>query len=125
MPLFEVELNRVADGIGASTLTIRLHTAAPSDSNPTNARTTTGGGSYANGASLTAANISAASGGDIENTAAIDFVTATADVGTVTHWSAYRGSNPVAFGTLPSTAINNGDSFQINANSLQINGSTT
>ena len=125
MPLFTIELNRLADNIGASNLTIRLHTAAPTDAAPTNGRTTTGGGSYASGATLTAANISTASTGDIENSVAIDFGTATADVGTVTHWSAYRSTAPVAFGTLPSTAINNGDSFQINANSLQINGSTT
>ena len=125
MPLFEIELNRIADGIAASALTIRLHTAAPTDAAPTMGRTTTGGGSYVSGATLAATNISNASGGDIENTVAIDFGTATADVGTVTHWSAYRGTVPVAFGTLPSTAINNGDSFQINANSLQINGSTT
>ena len=31
MPLFTVELNRLADSIGASDLTIWLHTAAPSD----------------------------------------------------------------------------------------------
>ena len=28
MPLFDTELNRLADSIGASDLTIRLHTAA-------------------------------------------------------------------------------------------------
>ena len=125
MPLFNVELNRIADDIGASNWTVFLHTAAPTDGSPTNGRTSVGGGAYQNGATLTAANISAASNGDIQNTAAIDFGTATADVGTVTHWSAYRGGNPVAFGTLPSTTIANGDSFQINANSLQVNGAST
>ena len=125
MPLFTVELNRIADNIGASALTIRLHTAAPTNGAPTNGRTTAGGGAYANGVSLAASDISTAANGDIENTAAIDFGTATADVGTVTHWSAYRGTAAVAYGTLPSTTIADGDTFSINANSLQINGSTT
>ena len=46
MPLFTTELNRLADSIGASTLTIRLHTAAPTDASPTNGRVTAGGGVY-------------------------------------------------------------------------------
>ena len=125
MPLFVVELNRLADSIGASDLTIWLHTAAPTDASIANGRTTTGGGAYAAGMTLAAAGISAASAGDITNNAAIDFGTATANVGTVTHWSAVRGAAGVAYGTLPSTAINNGDSFQINAQTLDINGSTT
>ena len=125
MPLFTVELNRIADNIGNTDLTVRLHTAAPSDGAPTNGRTTTGGGAYANGATLASGDITNAAAGDIENDVAIDFGTASADVGTVTHWSAYRNTAPVAFGTLPSTTIENGDSFSINANSLQINGATT
>ena len=125
MPLFTVELNRLADSIGASDLTIRLHTAAPTNVAPTNGRTTDGGGAYASGATLAAANITNASDGDITNSATISFGTADADVGTVAHWSAYRGNDPVAFGTLPSTVINSGDSFSINANTLNINGATT
>ena len=125
MPLFEVELDRLADSIGASTLTIWLHTAAPTEANPAVNRTSAGGGAYAAGVALAASGISNASGGDITNNAAIDFGTATANVGTVTHWSAVRGSAGVAYGTLPSTTINNGDSFQINAQTLDINGSTT
>ena len=125
MPLFTVELNRLADSIGASTLTIWLHIAAPTDASPTNGRTTVGGGAYESGATLAATGISNASNGDITNNAAIDFGTADQVVGTVSHWSAVRGSTPVAYGTLPSTTINNGDSFQINAQTLDINGSTT
>ena len=125
MPLFDTELNRLADDIGASALTIRLHTAAPTNASPTNGRTTVGGTGYENGVTLASGDISAASSGDIENDVAIDFGTADDDVGTVTHWSAYRAAAAVAFGTLPSTAIHNGDTFQINANSLQINGSTS
>ena len=125
MPLFNTELNRLADDIGASALTIRLHTAAPTNASPDNGRTTVGGGAYEAGETLAASDITDASAGDIENNVAIDFGTADEDVGTVTHWSAYRGAAAVAFGTLPSTAINDGDTFQINANSLQINGSTS
>ena len=125
MPLFNTELNALADRIGRSDLTIRLHAAAPTNASPTNGRTTVGGTGYENGVTLASGDISAASSGDIENDVAIDFGTADDDVGTVTHWSAYRGSAPVAFGTLPSTAINDGDSFEINANSLQFNGSTS
>ena len=84
-----------------------------------------GGGGYENGVSVPTGNISAASNGDISITGDIDFGTADEAVGTVTHWSLYRGTDAVAFGTLPSTAIANGDSFKINADSLDINGSTT
>ena len=34
MPLFTVELNELADRIGRSNLTIRLHTAAPTNGKP-------------------------------------------------------------------------------------------
>lgn len=125
MPLFTIELNRLADSIGASTLTIRLHTASPTNGSPTNARTTAGGGGYETGTDLTAAQITNATNGDIENNVAIDFGTADDDVGTVTHWSAYRGTVAVAYGTLPSTTIASGDTFSINANSMQFNGSSS
>lgn len=125
MPLFTVELNRLADDIGASDLTIYLHTAAPSDADNDAGRITAASGGNYDGATLAAANISAASNGDISNSAAISFGTANANVGTVTHWSAFRGSAAVAFGTLTSTTINSGDTFQIAAGALQINGSTS
>lgn len=125
MPLYQLELNRLADDIVASDITVRLHTVAPTDANPTNGRTTQGGGNYASGVVVAAANWSAAASGDVSNNNAIDFGTASANVGTVVAWSAYRGVTPVAFGTLPSTTINDGDSFSINAGSLQINGNTT
>ena len=125
MPLFTRELNEVADYIGRSNLTIRLHTAAPTDASPTNGRTTAGGGAYESGATLTAANITAAANGDIENNVAIPFGTADEAVGTVTHWSAYRGADPVCYRSLPTTTIGSGDTFTINANSLDFMGSTT
>lgn len=125
MPLFTRELNELADRIGRSDLTIWLHTAAPTDADPDNGRTTVGGGAYESGKTLAAANISDASDGDISNSVAIDFGAADENVGTVTHWSAVRGTDAVAYGTLPNTAINDGDSFQINSGTLQINGSST
>ena len=125
MPLFTDELNRLANSIGASTLTIRLHTVMSTEANPTNGRTTTGGGSYESGASLTAGNISDGANGDISNSAAIAFGTADEDVGTVIGWSAYRGNAKVGFGTLPSTTIGDGDTFTINSGSLQFNGASS
>ena len=125
MPLFSRELNELADRIRRSTLTVYLHTATPSNANPTNGRVTSGGGSYSSGFAVTASNISMASNGDIMITVAMAFGTSTAALGTVTHWSAYRGSDPVAFDTLPNTTIGIGDTFTIDANSLALNGATS
>ena len=99
MPLFTVEQNRIADDFTSSTWTVYLHTASPSDSQPANARTTTGGGAYASGQTVAAGDFSVAATGDVQITAAIDFGSSTAAVGTVTHWSAYRSGSPVAYGT--------------------------
>ena len=66
-------------------LTIYLHTVSADRRRPDSlGRTTTGGGAYVSGAPLAAADITDAVDGDIVNTAAIDFGTATANVGTVT-----------------------------------------
>ena len=125
MPLFTSELNRLGDSIVASAVTIRLHTAAPTNASPTNGRTTVGGTGYENGISVAAGDWSVASSGDVENDNDIDFGTADDAVGTVTNWSAYRGVTPVGWGPLPSTTIANGDTFKINAGTLQLNGATT
>ena len=125
MPLFTVELNRIADAIVASDLTIRLHTAEPTDASPTNGRTTVGGTGYENGVTLTAANIGAAAAGDVSNTAAIAFGTADEAVGTVTWASAYRSAAPVGKWPLPSTVIADGDTFTIPIGALDLNGATT
>ena len=125
MPLFTRELNELADYIGRSNLTIWLHTAAPTNAIPAHGRTTVGGGAYEAGITLTAAQLTAAAMGDIESNVAIAFGTADEAVGTVIAWSAFRGSDAVAHGTLPSTVIGNGDSFSINANTLDFMGSTT
>ena len=125
MPLSTIELNRLANSIGASTLTIRLHTAAPSDNNPTNGRINIGGGTYESGYALTAGNISNSVNGDINNSVAIAFGTADDDIGIIRYWSAYRGNAFVAWGTIPNTTVNNGDTFTINSGSMNFNGSTS
>ena len=125
MPLFTVELNRLADSIGASDLTIWLHTAAPTNANIANGRTSVGGGAYENGLTLASTDISDAADGDITNDEDLDWPQADEAVGTVTHWSAVRGAAGVAFGTLPNTVIDSGDSFRINASTLDLNGATT
>ena len=125
MPLFTTELNRLADSIGASTLTIRLHTAIPSNASPTNGRLTAGGGTFETGQALTAGGISVAANGDITNNADITYGTTTEAAGTVAWWSAYRGNSPVGFGTLPSRVLGAGDTYKINAGTLDFNGSTS
>ena len=125
MPLFTVEENRLADSIGTSDLTIFLHTALPTDSAPASGRTAAGGGAFVNGATLAAASISAAANGDIDNDVAVDFGTATADVGIVVAWSAYRGAAPVCYRAITPRTVNIGDSFLFNANTMAINGSST
>ena len=126
MPFFETELNRLANDTSANPLTVFLHTDAPTDASPANARITTGGGLYASGATLAAADITAASNGDVSNSAAIAFGTVTANVGLPTHWSTYRSGAPHAFGTLPDDgAVNTGDTYTINSGSMQFNGAST
>ena len=125
MPLFTRELNELANYIGRSNWTVWLHTAAPTDADPTNGRTTVGGGAYESGAMLAAADIQDAVNGDIDNDVAVDFGTADEDVGTVTHWSAVRGSDGVVHGTVPNAIIASGDSFSINANTMDLAGSST
>ena len=126
MPLFLRELNALADRIKRSALTCYLHTAAPSDADTDNGRVTTGGGAFASGKAVPAgANITRDADGDLTVVGDIDFGTATADVGAVVGWSLFRGSDAVAYGTLPSTTINSGDTFKINGSTLQIAGTTS
>lgn len=78
------------------------------------------GGSYAR-QSVT---LSAASDGESSNTADIEFPTATADWGTVTHvalMDASTGGNVLMHSALDaSKTVNNGDTFKINAGDLDI-----
>ena len=125
MPLFLRELNELADYIGRDELTIWLHTALPTNADPTNGRTSVGGGAYEAGATLTAAGITVAANGDITNAAALAFGRADEDVGTVRHWSALRGADAVAFGAVTVTEIGLGDTFALNQGTIDINGSTS
>ena len=54
MPLFTRELNALADRIGRSDLTIRLHTAAPTERQPDQrpGELTVGGAAFVSGANL-------------------------------------------------------------------------
>ena len=125
MPLFDAELNRLADSIGDADLTIYLHTEVPTNADPTLGRVVAGGGLYQTGVTLAASDISDGLDGDIMNNVAIAFGTAAADVGVVTHWSSVRGAAPVGYGTLPATTINGGDTFSIDSGTLVFNGSTS
>ena len=84
-----------------------------------------GGGAFEAGLAVTAAQWTAASAGDVENDVAFDFGTADEAVGTVGWWSFIDANGEVGYGTLPSTVIADGDSFEIDANSLDFNGSST
>lgn len=125
MPLFLRELNELADRIKRSALTCHLHTAAPTDADIDGGRVTGGGAGYTGGQAVASANISRDADGDLTVTADIDFGAAGSDVGAVTHWSLVRGTDAVAYGTLPETEVLSGDTFKINANSLRINGTTS
>ena len=78
------------------------------------------GGSYAR-QSVT---LSAASDGESSNSADIEFPTATADWGTITHvalMDAASGGNVLMHSALDaSKTVNNGDTFKINAGDLDI-----
>lgn len=125
MPLFTEELNRRANNIGADDLTIFLSTGTPSNSDPDNGIVTIGGGLYESGSTLAAADISDAANGNIDNDAAISFGASDEEIVAANHWVAKRGTQFVAFGTLPETTIAVGGSFSINVNSMQFNGSST
>ena len=125
MPLFTIEQNRIANDVSASALTFRLHTAVPTNNAPTNGRVTGGGGLFATGVTIAASNLTVAANGDFQVNVDIDFGTATSAAGTVAWVSAYRGSAPVGYVTIPSTTIANADTFKINANTLHFNGSST
>ena len=125
MRLFVREQNELADRIARSDLTVYLHTAEPTDASPDNGRVTVGGGDYESGATYAAADISNASGGDIGFTADIDFGTADEAVGAVVFAVFERGNDAVGYIALPSTTIGNGDTFTINANSINFNSITS
>ena len=121
MPLFATELNRVADDMSASAMVAYAHTAAPTDADDDNGRIN------ATGIAMAATNWSAASAGDVTYNADVDFgVLDASNQRVVTHWSVYRGTAPVAFGSLASPiTVVAGGTFQINTGTIRLLGSTT
>jgi hypothetical protein len=116
--------NKVVDHVlGTATFTkptavyVALFTAAPSDSG---GGTEVSGGSYAR----VAATFSAASGGATSNSATIDFGTASASWGTITHMAIFDAStagNMLAWAPLAaSKTVASGDAFQVPAGSLTV-----
>lgn len=107
-----------------TTIAVALFTAAPSDSG---GGTEVTGGSYARvSVNPLDANWAATSGtnGQTSNVAAINFGTASASWGTVTHFGIYdatSGGNLLIWGALTaSKTVGSGDAFQIPASSLVI-----
>jgi hypothetical protein len=100
-----------------STIYVALFTSAPSDAG---GGTEVSGGSYAR----QAVTLTAASGGASENSADITFPTATADWGTITHLAlmdAETSGNMLMWTPLDaSKTVNNGDTFKINADDLDV-----
>ena len=125
MPLFTRQLNESANHIVRSDLTMWLHTQEPTDADPTLGRTTVGGGAYEAGVVLAASDISDAMNGDFEGEVDIDFGTTDEAAGTVAWLSAHRGGDEVCYWPIPSTVLGSGDSFKINANTLDWMGSTS
>ena len=120
MPLSTTELNRIANNIVASNLTLRLHSADPGASG-----TTARIGSLSR--TLAAASWNNASNGDVTYTRDVDFgVLDAARSQTVTHYSLWRGGTFVARERLESpVTVTSGGTFKINASTIVINGSTT
>ena len=99
-----------------TTLYVALYTAAPSD---------TGGGTEVSGGGYARQTIAFTTSGDTtSNTAAVEFPTATANYGTVTHvgvFDASTGGNLMAYAALTSSkAIETNDVFRIPAGDLDI-----
>lgn len=107
-----------------TTLAVALFTAAPSDSG---GGTEVSGGSYARvSVNPSDSNWAATSGtnGLTSNVAAVNFGTATANWGTITHFGIFdntTGGNLIVWGALSSSKnVNSGDAFQIPAGSLTV-----
>ena len=125
MPIFNAELNRIANDISASDLTCYVHTAAPSDGSPTNGRVP-----GLSAQTLAASSWSAASDGDVAYNQDVAF--GEVDSGNeriLSHWSLYRGSAPVAFGTISgdeaARTVAAGRHFTLNSGTIRINGSSS
>jgi hypothetical protein len=99
-----------------STLYLALYTAAPSDS---------GGGTEVSGGGYVRQTVAfTTSGNTTSNSAAVEYPTATANYGTVTHvgvFDAASGGNLMAYASLSSAkTIETGDVFRVPAGDLDI-----
>ena len=97
-----------------TTTKVHLFTAAPTDA---------GGGTEVSGGSYVAQNVTLVNNGDgtAENTAEIDFGTATASWGTVTHFAIKDGANFLFWGALDtSKAIDIGDGAKFVAGEIVV-----
>jgi hypothetical protein len=101
-----------------TTVYVSLHTANP-DEDASGAEVSTSGTGYAR-----VAGSFSVSGNTATTTAAVEFATATASYGTVTHvgiWDASTGGNMLAYAALTSSkAIDTGDVFRIPTGDLDI-----
>lgn len=101
-----------------STLYLALHTANP-DEDATGAEVSTSGTAYARTAVAFTT-----TGNTTSNTSAVEFSTATANFGTVSHvgvWDASTGGNMLAYAALTSSkTIETGDVFRVPAGDLDI-----
>lgn len=113
-------LDEVLSGVAYASptgLTCHLYTAAPSDA---------GGGTEVSGGTYAAQNCTAsfapASGGSVTNDVLIDFGTATANWGTVTHFAIKdQLSNYLVWGALDSSkTVTSGDTFDFEVGELTI-----
>lgn len=124
MPLSGTELDRIANDIVASDLTIRVHTGAPGNAGTANRANTTGLPQTLDAASW---NQVSDGSGDVTYGAAVAFgVIDSANATTLTHYSIFRGAAFVASETLAaSTTVPAGGVFQINSGTVRVNGSTS
>ena len=125
MPLFNRELDELANRIIRSTLTLYIHTEAPTEADPTAGRVVTGGGDYLGRAMLSTEFTPATGGnGDVTNAEEMEYAKSTVAVGEITHWSLFRGTSAVAYGTLSPVTIGEGTILRIGAGVLKVDGVT-
>ena len=117
--LSTTELNRASDYSVASAMTCRIHTADPGVNG-----TTSRIGALSE--DLAVADWSAASAGDVQYDADLDFgVLHASNNITVSHYSLWRGASFVARGALASNvAVTAGGTFKINSGTIEIDYSS-
>lgn len=120
MPFFDSALNSEVDDIVSSDLTVYAHTAAPG------ALGTTGRISASTG-TLSAANWTNAASGDVVYSPITTVGVLNAGAATrVTYISVWNGATPLFYAAVaPAVNVTAGAAFQVAANTIRINGSTT